>query len=113
MTIELIFTKYTPEGCASIVRDGFAARRAGLEKIATHPGARVGGYWATDDGWDSMLILEGGGDQAGSVSANLYGRASGQVERFRRYRLYTADQADGTLDLLAGATWPGVAGPSA
>jgi uncharacterized protein with GYD domain len=113
MAIELIFTKYTQEGCAAIVDGGYVARRAALDKIVTDVGGRLVGYWATDDGeWDSVMIIEGDGAPAGSATANLRGRASGQVERMRRYRLYNPDETDATLDLLAGVTWPGATGPS-
>jgi uncharacterized protein with GYD domain len=107
--IELILTKYSRQGAQGIIEDGFCERRDAIQKVAAQFGETLVGYWATDNGeWDSVAILEASDDNpAGSVATNLRGVASGSVERFRRFRLYTPEQADADLGVAAEARWAG------
>jgi uncharacterized protein with GYD domain len=100
--IELVMLKYSEKGAAAIVREGLVSRREAVAKVVSDLGGRILGFWATDQGeWDAVFVMEtpGEADQAGGVSTNLRGQASGTWERFQRLRLFNPEDVDASLQV--------------
>jgi uncharacterized protein with GYD domain len=105
----LQFAKYTPQACAAVFEDGWAQRRAVLEKYVEGMGGKmIDMYAVASDEWDFVVHVEADDLGPAKTAAHLlrvYG--AGAIERSMTVSIATLDEVDAARSSLPGYTPPG------
>ena len=88
----MAFTKYTPEGLATVRASGFAARAEAFRKAVEPGGGTLETIYVTIGEWDLVAIIEASSDTF--FSAMQASRSTGAIERQAYLELRDPEEAD-------------------